>query len=206
MLSQLWSRDSCPLGQSLEWCQPPRCHHPLQLVKLFFLMRSQDSWVTQPACSRLCDPDLGSSHDHKGFHLDTPPISTPPHPPLPTHQGCAVIFPCRVPPPSEWWRTSKYSTAPHLRFLPVPSCPLLKCLLSQSAVPYESVPQVGNLSASSSSYFISLPLSRRHWSPQVLVLTTQDQVSPFLVQRSLVPSVPLPWSLSRSCGTLYSLF
>lgn len=101
-------------------------------------MRSQDSWVTQPACSRLCDPDLGSSHDHKGFHLDTPPISTPPHPPLPTHQGCAVIFPCRVLPPSEWWRTSKYSTAPHLRFLPVPSCPLLKCLLSQSAVPYES--------------------------------------------------------------------
>lgn len=57
--------------------------------------------------------------------LGHPPISTPPHPPLPTHQGCAVIFPCRVLPPSEWRRTFKYSTAPHLRFLPVPSCPLL---------------------------------------------------------------------------------
>lgn len=36
--------------------------------------------------------------------------------------------------------------------------------------------------------------------PQVLVLTTQDQVSPFLSQRSLVRSVH-----SRFCGTLYSL-
>lgn len=91
---------------------PTRHHHPLQLVKLFFLMRSQDSWVSQPACSRLCNPD------HRGFHLDTPAISTPSHSPLPTRQGCAVIFPGRVLLPSGWRRTFKYSTAPHLRFLP----------------------------------------------------------------------------------------